>query len=79
MVELSPSNLITLLSLIVGAFSGWSLREFSVINKQHDNLSKDVKEYMDHTDETITDIKVDVGKIQVSIENIEEMIKSERR
>ena len=79
MVELSPSNLITLLSLIVGAFSGWSLREFSIINKQHDNLSRDVNKYMDHTDETITDIKVDVGKIQVSIRNIEEMIKSERR
>lgn len=75
MIEISLTNIITVLSLAGAAIAGWALREFSSINRKHDDLDGDVKTYIHHTDETITDIKVNVGKIQVSIENIEEMIK----
>lgn len=76
MVDFTPTNWITMISLIGAAVAGWILREFSSINKRHDNLSKNINTYIHHTDEELTEIKVDVAKIQVSLKNIEEMIKS---
>lgn len=68
-------NIIIILSSIGGAIVGWIVWEFASINKQHDNLSKDIHLYMNKNDENITDIKVDIGKIQISIEHIEDLLK----
>ena len=77
MVELSATNLISIVSILGAVIAGWALREFTIINKRHDDLSKSIAKYMQYTDEKITEIKVDIGKIQTSIINIEEMIKSD--
>ena len=75
-MNLTTDNLITLMSIVGSAIAGWALREFTIINKKHDNLSKDVAKYMHENNENITDIKVNIGKIQTSLSSIEEMIKS---
>ena len=75
-MDLTTDNLITLISIVGSAIAGWALREFTIINKKHDDLSKDVAKYMHENNEYITDIKVNIGKIQTSLSSIEEMIKS---
>ena len=75
MVELNPTDLITIVSILGAGVAGWALREFTIINKHHDDLSKSITKYMQYTDEKVTKIKVDIAKIQTSIENIEEMIR----
>lgn len=79
MIEFTTTNLITLLSMFWGAVAGWALREFAAINKQHDNLSKDVKTYMNLNNKNVTEIKVDIGKIQISMKNIEDAINDMRK
>lgn len=74
-VELSPTDLISIMSILGAGVAGWALREFTIINKNHDELSKNINNYMQYTDEKITKIKVDIAKIQTSLENIEGMIK----
>ena len=74
-VDLTTDNLITLISIVGSTVAGWAIREFTVINKKHDDLSKDVDQYMHENNKNITDIKVNIGKIQTSISSIEEMIK----
>lgn len=74
-MDLTTDNLITLMSIVGSAIAGWALREFTIINKKHDDLSKDVAQYMHENNENITDIKVGIGEIQKSISFIEEMIK----
>ena len=74
-VDLTTDNLITLISIVGSTVAGWAIREFTVINKKHDDLSKDVDQYMHENNENITEIKVNIGKIQTSISSIEEMIK----
>lgn len=75
MIELTETTIVTLMALIGGAVAGWILREFSQINRQHEILSNSVAAYIDSTKDEITNIKVDIGKIQTSVENIEEMVK----
>lgn len=79
MIEFTTSNLITLLSLFWGMIAGWALREFAVINKQHDNLSKNVDKYMNDNNKNVTGIQVDIGKIQTSMNNIEEALNEMRK
>ena len=78
MVELSPTDLISIISLVGAAIAGWALHEFSSINKKYDNLSENINDYIKQTDEKITGIKVDIGKIQTSVSNMEEMMKHGR-
>lgn len=75
MVVLSPTNLITIASIVGAAIAGWALREFTIINRRHDDLCKNVDSYITVNNENIVDVKVDIAKIQTSIENIEELIK----
>lgn len=75
-LDVTLSDILTILSLIGAAIAGWILREFSIINSKHDKLEESINRYMDNTNEKTTEMKVDVGKIQTSIKNIEEMIKN---
>ena len=75
MVILSPTDLITIASIVGAALAGWALREFTIINKAHDDLCKNVESYVSTNNENITDVKVNIAQIQTSIKNIEGLIK----
>lgn len=76
-MEISVTNIVTILSIIGSAIIGWIVWEFVAINKQHDNLSKNIQQYIQRNDKNITEIEVNIGKIQTSLEHIEDMIKYE--
>ncbi len=73
-MEITPTDLIYIISIIGAAIAGWAVHEFSAINAKYDNLSTNINEYMKLTDEKITEIKVDIGKMQTSMSNMEEMM-----